>query len=298
MSAILRMDSIEDYNAHVGQQTLHPLVSVIDFSQLPPLRHARKTYGFYAVFLKDVNCGDLRYGRHYYDYQEGTLVFVSPGQVVGNDDNGSCFQMQGYALLFHPDLLRNTPLGRKMQEYSFFSYDAAESLHMSERERHIFINGLMEIRAELERGVDRHTKPIVTANIEVLLNHCMRFYDRQFITRENANKDVLVEFERLLETYFEGDKPRKIGIPFVQYFADELHFSANYFGDLVKKETGKTAQEHIRLKLIDKAKDMLCATDKSISEIAYELGFKYPHHLSRVFKKNTGCTPVEFRESA
>lgn len=298
MSIILRMDSVGDYNAFTGQETLHPLVSVIDFSQVLPLRHARKAYGFYAVVLKDVKCGDLRYGRHYYDYQEGTLVFVSPGQVVGNDDTGEYFRMQGHALLFHPDLVRNTPLGRKMKEYSFFSYDAAESLHMSERERHIFLNGLMEIKAELERGVDRHTKSIVTANIEVLLNHCMRFYDRQFITRENANRDVLAEFERLLEAYFEGGKPERIGLPFVQYFADQLHLSANYFGDLVKKETGKTAQEHIQLKLVDKAKDLLCTTNKSVSEIAYELGFKYPHHLSRMFKKNTGRTPNEFRMSA
>lgn len=159
----------------MGQETLHPLVSVVDFSRVPPLRHVRKAYGFYAVFLKDLKCGDLRYGRHYYDYQEGTLVFVSPGQVLGNDDNGEYFRIEGYALLFHPDLLRGTSLGRKMRDYTFFSYDASESLHMSERERHLFLNGLTEIRAELERGVDRHTKSIVTANIEVLLNHCCVF---------------------------------------------------------------------------------------------------------------------------
>lgn len=298
MSIILRMDSVGDYNAFVGQETLHPLVSVIDFSKVGPLRHARKAYGFYAVFLKDVKCGDLRYGRHYYDYQEGTLVFVSPGQVIGNDDNGESFRMQGYALLFHPDLLRNTPLGRNMKDYTFFSYDASESLHMSERERHIITNCLQEILSELERGVDRHTKSIVTANIEVLLNHCMRFYDRQFITRENVNKDALVEFERLLDAYFETVHPQQIGLPFVQYFADELHLSANYFGDLIKKETGKTAQEHIQLKIIGKAKDLLCGTNKSVSEIAYELGFKYPHHLSRMFKKNVGRSPNEFRQSA
>lgn len=298
MSIILRMDSVGDYNAFVGQETLHPLVSVIDFSKVGPLRHARKAYGFYAVFLKDVKCGDLKYGRHYYDYQEGTLVFVSPGQVIGNDDNGESFRMQGYALLFHPDLLRNTPLGRNMKDYTFFSYDASESLHMSERERHIITNCLQEIQSELERGVDRHTKSIVTANIEVLLNHCMRFYDRQFITRENVNKDALVEFERLLDAYFETVNPQQIGLPFVQYFADELHLSANYFGDLIKKETGKTAQEHIQLKIIGKAKNLLCGTNKSVSEIAYELGFKYPHHLSRMFKKNVGRSPNEFRQSA
>lgn len=245
-----------------------------------------------------MKCGDLRYGRHYYDYQEGTLVFVSPGQVLGNDDNGEYFEIEGYALLFHPDLLRGSSLGRKMKDYTFFSYDASESLHMSERERQLFINGLMEIQSELERGIDRHTKSIITANIEVLLNYCMRFYDRQFITRENVNKDVLTEFECLLDAYFEDGKPQQIGLPFVQYFADQLHLSANYFGDLVKKETGKTPQEHIQLKLVDKTKDLFCATNKSISEIAYELGFRYPHHLSRMFKRNVGCSPNEFRMSA
>ena len=169
---------------------------------------------------------------------------------------------------------------------------------MSERERNLFLNGLTEIREELERGVARHPKSIVTANIEVLLNHCMRFYARQFITRENVNRDVLTEFERLLDSYFEGDKPQEWGLPYVQYFADELHLSANYFGDLVKKETGKTPQEHIHIKLVDKAKELLCATNKSVSEIAYELGFKDPPHLSRMCKKNTGYSPNEFRLSA
>ena len=150
----------------------------------------------------------------------------------------------------------------------------------------------------LEALYDRLELKVVTANIEVLLNHCMRFYDRQFITRENVNRDVLTEFERLLDSYFEGDKPQEWGLPYVQYFADELHLSANYFGDLVKKETGKTPQEHIHIKLVDKAKELLCATNKSVSEIAYELGFKYPHHLSRMFKKNTGYSPSEFRLSA
>lgn len=298
MSLILNMDSVGDYNSFLGQETLHPLVSVINFSQVPPVRHIRKMYGFYAVFLKDLKCGALRYGRHYYDYQEGTLVFVSPGQVLGNDDTGEYFRIEGYALLFHPDLLRGTSLEHKMKKYSFFSYDASESLHMSEKERHLFLNILKEIHAELERGVDRHTKSIVTANIEVLLNHCLRFYDRQFITRENVNKDVLTEFERLLDSYFEEDRPQELGLPCVQYFADKLHFSANYFGDLVKKETGKTPQEHIQIKLVDKAKEFLCSTNKSVSEIAYVLGFKYPHHLSRMFKKNTGLSPNEFRASA
>lgn len=294
-TAITRLDTIADYNAGLGVETLHPLVSVVDFSQVGPLRHARRLYGFYAVYLKDLKCGDLRYGRHYYDYQEGTLVFVSPGQVLGNDDDGTTFQVQGYALAFHPDLLKGTSLARRMKEYSFFSYDAKESLHMSERERQMFLQVLREIKNELERGVDRHTKSIVTSSIEVLLNYCLRFYDRQFITRENVNKDILSQFERLLGNYFDSDEPQLSGLPSVLYFAQKMNLSANYFGDLLKKETGKSPQEHIQLALVDRAKTLLAETDLSVSEIAYQLGFKYPQHLSRMFKKKAGCTPLEFR---
>lgn len=239
MSAILKMDSVEDYNAYVGQKTAHPLVSVIDFSRIQPLRHVRKSYGFYAIFLKDLKCGELKYGRNVYDYQEGTLIFISPGQVAGNDDNGETFRIQGYALLFHPDLFKGTSLAHRMKDYSFFSYNSRESLHMSDRERRLFLNGLNDIQEELDQGVDQHTKAVISSHIEVLLNRCMRFYDRQFHTREKANKDILTRFEHLLESYFEGNNPEHEGLPSVQYFADKLHLSANYFGDLVKKETGR-----------------------------------------------------------
>lgn len=292
---ILELNTIHDYHTFIGYETLHPLVSVVDFSKVKPLKHARKNYGFYAVVLKDVMCGDLRYGRHTYDYQEGTLVFIAPGQVVGDDDNGELYQMEGWALLFHPDMLRGTTLGQKMKDYSFFSYEVNESLHMSERERQIFLNCLMEIQGELERNMDRHSKSIITSNIEVLLNYSMRFYDRQFITRENENKDVLIRFETLLNEYFESDKPQTVGLPSVQYCADNLHISANYFGDLIKKETGKTATEHIQLKVIDISKNKLHDPHKTINEIAYELGFKYPHHYSRLFKKVTGIAPTDYR---
>lgn len=295
MSKILHFDTVHDYNAYIGVETLHPLINAIDLSDARLLKNARKSYGFYLVVLKDVKCGDLRYGCNYYDYQEGTLVFVGPGQVVGNDDNGEDLRLKGWALCFHPDLLRGTSLGQKMKEYSFFSYEVNESLHMSERERNIILNCFEEIREELQHSIDKHSKSIITANIEVFLNHCLRFYDRQFITRENQNKDMLSRFEMLLTTYFDSDKPQTVGLPSVQYFADELHLSANYFGDLIKKETGKSAQEYIQLKVIEKSKDKLYNLDKSINEIAYELGFKYPHHFSRMFKKVTGSSPTDYR---
>lgn len=298
MSKILELNTIHDFHSFIGYETLHPLVSVVDFSKIKPLRHVRKMYGFYSVVLKDVKCGDMRYGRHYYDYQEGTLVFVAPGQVVGDDDNGEEYEIKGWALLFHSDFLLGTSLGQKIKDYSFFSYASNESLHISERERNTFLNCLNEITEELERGIDKHSKSIITANIEVILNHAVRFYDRQFITRENVNKDVLVTFEQILDDYFESDKPQYYGTPTVQYCADKLHLSPNYFGDLVKKETGKSAQEHIQLKVIRISKEKLLNMKKTVNEVAYEMGFKYPHHFSRLFKRITGFSPSNYRQQA
>lgn len=295
MGEILKMNTIHDYHEFLGVKTLHPLVSVIDLSEVPPVRLARKNFGFYTVFLKDVKCGDLRYGRKMYDYQEGTLVFIAPGQIVGDDDNGTRIRVKGWALLFHPDLLLGTSLGRKMKDYSFFSYEANEALHMSDREREIVINCFQEIREELEHAIDKHSRSIITANIEVFLNHCVRFYDRQFITRKDVNKDILTRFEDLLNGYFESDAPVSYGLPSVAFCADKLNLSANYFGDLIKKETGKSAQEYIQFTIIEKVKERFADSSKSVSEIAYEMGFKYPHHLSRLFKKMEGCPPNEYR---
>jgi len=252
-------------------------------------------YGFYSVFLKEVKCGDLHYGKNYYDYQEGTMVFTGPGQVVGVESNGEYVQPKGWALLFHPDLIRGTSLGRNIKKYTFFSYEVYEALHLSEQERHIVTDCLRNIQLELQRGVDKHSKTLIVSNIELLLNYCVRFYDRQFITRENVNKDTLSKFEKIMNDYFQSDKPQDIGLPSVQYCADQLHLSANYLGDLIKKETGKSAQEQIQLYLIDMAKEKVLDTSRSISEIAYELGFKYPQHFTRLFKKCVGTSPNEYR---
>ena len=295
MGTIVKLNTVQEYNRTMGVETLHPLVSVVDFSTLKSLKHGRKIFGFYCIFLKQLKCGELSYGRSTYDYQEGTLVFVAPGQVAGIDDDGETLNPQGWVLAFHPDLLRGTSLGRKMKDYSFFSYEANEALHMSERERQIIFNCFIEIQEELERAIDKHSKDIIASTIELLLNHCQRFYDRQFITRENINKDILVRFENLLSDYFESDQPQTVGLPSVQYAADRLHLSPNYFGDLIKKETGKSAQESIQLFVIEKAKERLYDENKTVSEVAYELGFKYPHHLSRLFKKVVGMTPNEYR---
>lgn len=291
---IMKLENVFEYNELMGIETLHPLISVIDLSKAKRMKHFRSSYGFYTVFLKETKCGDIRYGRQYYDYQEGTLVFLAPGQVIGMEDNGEVFQPKGWALLFHPDLVRGTSLGRNMGNYTFFSYEVNEALHLSEQEQHIIIDCLNNILFELQRGVDKHSKILIVSNIELLLNYSLRFYDRQFITRENINKDILTKFENLLDEYFISEKPLNLGIPSVKYCADQLHLSSNYFG-LIKKETGRTAQEHIQFKLMSVAKDRLPDTSKTVSQIAYELGFQYPQHFSRLFKKTVGCTPNEYR---
>lgn len=297
MDEILKLDHVYQYNDLLGQETLHPLVSVIDMSKCRPMPHSRQRLGFYTIFLKEVKCGDLRYGRNYYDYQEGTLVFVAPGQIVGFEDNGEIFQPRGWALMFHPDLIRGTALGRNIAQYTFFAYESNEALHLSEQERRVVLDCLHNIASELLHAIDKHSRTLIASNIELLLNYSTRFYERQFITRSNANHDVLSRFEQLLNDYFEGDRPLSDGVPTVRWCAEQLHLSANYFGDLVKKETGKSAQEHIQLKVIDLAKDRIFDTTRSISEIAYGLGFKYPQHFTRLFKKVTGCSPNEYRSA-
>ena len=299
MDTILHLDHVFQYNDLMGVETLHPLVSVVDFSQLQTtVRSQLNMFGFYAVFLKEVMCGDLIYGRQTYDYQAGTLVCLAPGQLFGVKDDGRPHRPQGWALLFHPDLLRGTELGRNIGRYTFFSYEVREALHLSEQERQTVIECLRNIRHELQQPADRHSRTLIVNNIEMLLNYCTRFYDRQFITRSQvANKDILTRFEQILNDYFASEQPLDAGLPTVQYCAERLHLSPNYFGDLVKRETGRTAQEHIQLRLIDAAKEQIADPGRPISDVAYCLGFKYPQHFTRLFKKITGLTPNEYRKT-
>ena len=232
--------------------------------------------------------------RHTYDYQDRTLVFVAPGQVINVDINQD-YKPAGYALLFHPDLIHGTPLGKHMDHYTFFSYESREALHLSQKERKIVLDCFEKIKYELEQSTNKHSKTLITTNIELFLNYCVRFYDRQFITRNNVSRSNIQKFEKLLSEYFYSDKPQTIGLPAVNYCAEQLHLSPNYFGDMIKKEIGKTAMEYIHLKIIDMAKERLLDTSRSISEIAYDHGFKYPHHFTRVFKKGTGLAPNDYR---
>ncbi len=290
-----RFETIGDYNAFNNNETRHPLVSVVDLSKANPRQGSRMYFGFYTVFLKDVKCGDLVYGRHTYDYQEGTLVFLAPGQVAGVNSNGETYQPKGYALVFHPDLLHGTSLNQHISDYTFFGYQSNEALHLSERERKIILDCFSKIDYELEHAVDKHSRRLIVANIDLFLGYCQRFYDRQFITRETVHKGVLERFEQLLNNYFLSDNPKTIGLPSVAWCAAELNLSANYFGDLVKKETGKSAQEYIQNKLLETAKEKLFDVHKTVNEIAFELGFKYPQHFSRFFKDRTGHSPNDYR---
>lgn len=292
---ILNVATVAEYNEMLGVETLHPLVSVIDLSKAKPMRHMCHTFSFYTIFLKDEKNCELIYGRQRYDYQKGSVVCLAPGQVIGIEDTGEDFQPQGWALCFDPDLIHGTSLGRIIKEYSFFSYEVNEALHLSEKERELFVACLGEIQQELEHSIDRLSKRLIATHIQLLLDYCLRFYERQFITREPVNRDLLTRFESLLDNYLSSGKAQREGLPTVRYCASELCLSAGYFGDLIKKETGKSAQTYIQLKVMDMAKDHLMDKEKSISQISYELGFQYPQHFTRLFKKVVGCTPNEYR---
>lgn len=296
-NSIIRIDSIDQYNKIYGLETDHPLVAVVDLKQATgnlPL-DCSVSYGIYALFLKQVRCGDLFYGRQPYDYQEGTVTSFAPGQVVTVHRDPSVTTMDVQGLLFHPDLIRGTALGQDIRRYSFFSYSSSEALHLSDDEKQLFKDCLEKIRMEISRPVDKHSKRLISMNIELLLDYCMRFYDRQFITRSEVNKSILVRFDELLDEYFQSGMAESEGLPTVKYFADKVCLSPNYFGDLIKKESGKTAQAHIQQKIVAIAKDRMIGSDKTVSQIAYELGFQYSQHFSRLFKKITGSTPMEYR---
>ena len=296
MDKILNLDSVDLYNKLYGLETLNPLVSVIDLNKATSsVDLIRFNYGIYALYLKLEKACDIKYGRQTYDYQEGTIVCFAPGQTAETNPTTDKVQVNAHGILFHPDLLRGTSLGKNIKKYTFFSYEVNEALHLSEGERSIVMDCLKIIRMELEHGVDKHSKTLLVNHIELLLNYCMRFYERQFITRGKTNRDVLTRFENLLDEYFESTLAEQDGLPTVKYFADKLCLSSNYFGDMFKKETGKSPQEYIQEKVIELAKERISGTADTVSQIAYSLGFQYPQHFCRLFKKRVGYTPSEYR---
>lgn len=296
MDKILNLDSVDLYNKLYGLETLNPLVSVIDLNKATSsVDLIRFNYGIYALYLKLEKACDIKYGRQTYDYQEGTIVCFAPGQTAETNPTTDKVQVNAHGILFHPDLLRGTSLGKNIKKYTFFSYEVNEALHLSEEERSIVMDCLKIIRMELEHGVDKHSKTLLVNHIELLLNYCMRFYERQFITRGKTNRDALTRFENLLDEYFESTLAEQDGLPTVKYFADKLCLSSNYFGDMFKKETGKSPQEYIQEKVIELAKERISGTADTVSQIAYSLGFQYPQHFCRLFKKRVGYTPSEYR---
>lgn len=277
MDKILNLDSVDLYNKLYGLETLNPLVSVIDLNKATSsVDLIRFNYGIYALYLKLEKACDIKYGRQTYDYQEGTIVCFAPGQTAETNPTTDKVQVNAHGILFHPDLLRGTSLGKSIKKYTFFSYEVNEALHLSEEEISIVMDCLKIIRMELEHGVDKHSKTLLVNHIELLLNYCMRFYERQFITRGKTNRDVLTRFENLLDEYFESALAEQDGLPTVKYFADKLCLSSNYFGDMFKKETGKSPQEYIQEKVIELAKERISDTADTVSQIAYSLGFQYP----------------------
>lgn len=297
MDKIVMLDHVDQYNCLYGLETRHPLVSVVDLSKATQkVNHIQMRYGLYALFLKQAKSCNIKYGRQSYDYQEGTVVSFAPAQTVSVELTDEESNPQVHGILFHPDLIRGTSLGKNINNYTFFSYAVNEALHLSDQEKEIILDVLAKINIELERAIDKHSKALITTNIELLLNYCMRFYERQFITRNHANKDSLTRFEQLLNDYFQSQLPMQEGLPSVKYLAEKICLSPNYLGDMVKKETGRTPQEHIQAKVLELAKANIIETDQTVSQIAYTLGFQYPQHLCRLFKKHVGCTPNEYRQ--
>mgnify|MGYP001089323975 FL=1 len=292
---IVKADTIEQYNRFFGFETRHPLVGIVHFDSSVPQPTHRMTLGFYALFLKKTTGCVINYGKTVYDFDDETVVSFAPGQTISVHRLEDGPAPEAIGLLFHPDFLHRTSLGQKMKQYSFFSYASNEALHLSTEERIILQDYMEKIVRELQHPIDKFSKSLIVSNIEVLLNYCMRFYERQFFTREDMNHDALARFERLLDDYLYSDTAAKEGIPTVKYFADKICLSPNYFGDLVKQETGKTAQEYIQLKMITVAKERMLEPADTIKQISESLGFQYPQHFIRFFKRQEGCTPKEFR---
>lgn len=299
MKDIKNIKSISQVHRLLGfSPPKHPLITLLDYSKMnipSEMYNQHYSFEFYSISLKDFDCG-LQYGRNHYDFEEGVLMFTAPNQVMLSERNHNEAEtaIDGWVLYFHPDLIRATNLGKIIHQYNFFSYDVNEALHLSEKEKQILTNCVESIEYEYSQNIDNHSQTILVNNIELLLNYCVRFFERQFNTRTSRNKDIVTQFESILTDYFNADLAEK-GLPTVQYCAEQVHLSPNYLSDLLKKETGKTAQEHIHLMIIDTAKNRLLNSNDSIKEIAYNLGFEYPHYFSRIFKSKTGYSPNSYR---
>ena len=288
------INTVQDFNDYQGMDTLHPLVSVVHVENTEHIKECVMHYGLYAIYLKENKGCKLSYGRTPYDFDEMTVTSFAPGQVVNVQPNPDVPFAKFTALVFHPDLLNRTALGRQMSRYEFFGYSSTEALHLSAQEVEVFQGVIAMIEQELHRAIDKHTRELIVSNIELLLNYCLRFYDRQFITREEINHGVVIKFLTLLDEYM-NDKAKYEGLPTVAYFADKCCLSNGYFGTLVKTETGRTAKDLINDRVLAKAKELLQSETITITEVSQRIGFEYPQHFVRFFKSLTGKTPSQWR---
>ncbi len=294
---VYKVQTIQELHEIAGfEKPKHPLVTIIDYSKVNVNNGPESgnfMCSFYSVNFKK-HCSFI-YGRQSFDHQEGTLHCTAPDQVITFAQNKEAYSTEGWGLHFHPELIRNTALGKKINEYSFFSYAENEALHLSEQEKQTLLTLLNQMENEYYTNIDHYSHDLIISNIELLLNYCKRFYGRQFITRTNQNKDVIVRFEAFLTQYINSNELRNNGLPTVKFCAEAMNLSPNYFSDLLKSETGKNTQEHIHYHLLEKSKTLLIGSDKSINEIAYELGFEYPQSFSKFFKKKEGISPTRYR---
>ncbi len=290
-------NTVQEFNDYYGLGTLHPLVSVVRFNKPAKVEEAMYHYGLYALFLKENKGCKLSYGRTEYDFDEMTVTSFAPGQVIHVEPNPEVIIPKWTAIVFHPDLLNRTSLGKNISRYEFFDYTSNEALHLSVAEIEIFRGVLSMIQQELNRSIDKHSKELIVNNIELLLNYCLRFYDRQFITREEINHSVVKKFTALLDQYI-ANQALQEGFPSVAYFADKCCYSPKYFGELVKTETGRSAKDFISDRMLSAAKQLLNDESLSIKTVSQQLGFEYPQHFVRFFKAKTGQTPSDYRKTA
>tara|TARA_R110002049_G_scaffold24009_1_gene85276 strand:+ start:4815 stop:5810 length:996 start_codon:yes stop_codon:yes gene_type:complete len=301
MKEIITINSIADiHNIYGLESPKHPLISIIRASKNLDnidFENYKFALNLYHISLKD-NCAFTisNYGRNSYDYQEGSMIFVAPNQVLEFERQNINTNDTGWSIVFHPDLIRKSELGKRIDQFSFFEYASNEALHLSEEERQTITEISEKIENEFSRNIDAHSQTLIISNLELLLNYCVRFYDRQFYTRTNLNQDIASQFQKLLKAYYNENKQAEFGIPSVKYCGEAMHMSPKYLSDLLKKETGQSTQDHIHKYIIEKAKNRLLNSKESASEIAYSLGFEYPQYFSKIFKKKTTMSPNEYRQ--
>ncbi|MEM6428432.1 MAG: helix-turn-helix domain-containing protein [Deinococcota bacterium] len=302
MNDVIQLNTISELHAFLGfEKPKHPLVSVTRFSQdqFPAAAFDEQRYalGLYTVGLKEGRVGSYSYGRNTYDFHEGTMVFMAPGQTMQDVVLSEVLpvETESWILMFHPDLIRRSDLGDKIDSYTFFNYEIHEALHLSEDEKASATDIIHKIEQEYSQNIDRHSQDLIVSNIKLLLDYCTRYFDRQFHMRSNLNQDIVTKFEQFLKGYYNSDKPEELGVPSVAYCGEALNMSPYYLSDLLKKETGRSAQDHIHFFVVEKAKTKLLNSNDSVSSIAYDLGFEYPQHFSKVFKTKTGLSPRDYR---